>query len=220
MRSRSLARAFYQKHMEVRGRGLGVKLPHHYCYLTSMVGGMVRQMLHQMRQLDLRSAKRKHFLQGLVCHTIHELGLFFLDLRPLYLHRSEARKCIRIEQEFASRSQIRQEGGALGRLLPLRKPAPFAADDVHERVSHGTKAAAHITGELFSAERGDRVQNSVVRPAVVFVEQPDVIFSHGGGCPTPFVRGILPCPPGIRQNPRCGDYRRLEVCFQKFIDDA
>jgi hypothetical protein len=32
--------------MEVRGRRLGVKLPHHQCDLTSMVSGMVRQMLH------------------------------------------------------------------------------------------------------------------------------------------------------------------------------
>ena len=79
---RSLA-AFHQKHMEVRGHGLGVKLPHHQCDLTSMVSGMVCQMLHQVRQSDMRSAKREHFFQGFVCHAIHELDLFFLDFRPL-----------------------------------------------------------------------------------------------------------------------------------------
>jgi hypothetical protein len=61
MSIRSLAAAFHQKDMEVRGQKLGVKLPHHQCDLTSMVSGMVRQMLHQVRQTDLCCAKRKHF---------------------------------------------------------------------------------------------------------------------------------------------------------------
>ena len=67
----------------------------------------------------------------------------------------------------------------MGRLLPIRKPTPLAADNVHERVSHGTKAAAQIARELLSAEHGDGLQNSVVRPAVVFVEQLNVVFGHG-----------------------------------------
>ena len=79
---RSLA-AFHQKHMEVRGQRLSVKLPHHRCDLTSMVSGMVRQMLHEVRQSDLCCAKREHFFQGFVRHAIHEFDLFFLDFRPL-----------------------------------------------------------------------------------------------------------------------------------------
>jgi hypothetical protein len=54
MSSRSLAAAFHQKDMEVRGQRLGAKLPHHQRDLTSMVSGMVRQMLHQVHQSDLR----------------------------------------------------------------------------------------------------------------------------------------------------------------------
>src|SRR5260370_41461278 len=69
----------------------------------------------------------------------------------------------------------------MGRLLPIREPNPLAADDMHERVSHGTKATAQIARELLSTERADRLQDPVVRPAVVFVEQLNVIFSHGGG---------------------------------------
>src|SRR5437660_11965518 len=69
----------------------------------------------------------------------------------------------------------------MGRLLPIRKPTPLAADNVHERVSHGTKPAAQIARELLNAERGDRLQNSVVRPPVVVVEQLNVIFGHGDG---------------------------------------
>ena len=93
---------------------------------------------------------------------------------------------MRIEQGVSSRSQICQEGGDMGRrLLPVRKPNPLAADDVHERVSHGTKAAAQIARELVSAELGGRLQNPVVRPTVVLVEQLNVIFSHGGGWKTP-----------------------------------
>ena len=47
--------------------------------------------------------------------------------------------------------------------------------------------------ELLSAERGDRLQNPVVRPAVVFVEQLNVIFIHGEAWLTLFVWGTLPC---------------------------
>jgi hypothetical protein len=36
------AGALQEKHMEVRGERLGVKLPQHECNLTSMVSGMVR----------------------------------------------------------------------------------------------------------------------------------------------------------------------------------
>jgi len=70
---------------------------------------------------------------------------------------------------------------------------PTRRRDVHERVSHGTKAAAQIARELLSAERGDRLQNPVVRPAVVFVEQLNVIFIHGEAWLTLFVWGTLPC---------------------------
>jgi len=80
---RSLAAAFHKKHMEVRGQGFGVKLPHHQCDLTSMVSGMIRQMFHEVRQSDLCRAKGEHFFQGFVCHPTHELGLFFLDFDPL-----------------------------------------------------------------------------------------------------------------------------------------
>jgi len=75
--------------MEVRGQSLGPKLPHHQRDLTPVVSGMVRQMLHQVRQTDLRRANRKHSFQGFVRHALHELGLFFFDFRPLSLHRSE-----------------------------------------------------------------------------------------------------------------------------------
>ena len=42
----------------------------------------------------------------------------------------------------------------MGRLLPIRKPTALAADDVHERVSHGTKAAARsrVNCSALSAE--------------------------------------------------------------------
>src|SRR5712692_7089496 len=90
----------------------------------------------------------------------------------------------------------------MGRLLPIRKPTPLAADDVHQRVSHRTKAAAQITRKLLSAERGDRLQNPVVRPAVVFVEQLNVIFSHGGGWLT-LSFGYSYLAPRVRQTQRC-----------------
>lgn len=46
-------------------------------------------------------------------------------------------------------------------------------------VWHGTKAAAQIVCELISAERGDRVQDPVVRPAVVFVAMTKILQVEG-----------------------------------------
>ena len=58
----------------------------------------------------------------------------------------------------------------MGRFFPIGQPTPFATDDMHQRVSHRTKAAAQIARQLLRGERGNRLQNPVVRPAVVFVE--------------------------------------------------
>jgi len=67
----------------------------------------------------------------------------------------------------------------MGRPLPNLKPTPLTPDQVHERVAHGTEAAAEIPRELFRSEHRGRTQNSVVRPAVIFEQQPNVIFRHG-----------------------------------------
>src|ERR1700687_2322346 len=93
-------------------------------------------------------------------------------------------KSIGIEQGIPSFSQICQDSGGMGCFLPVSKPNPLAADDMHQRVSYRTKAAAQITRELLSAERGGRLQNLVVRPTVVFVQQLNVIFSHSGDGPS------------------------------------
>src|SRR5262245_47160088 len=70
----------------------------------------------------------------------------------------------------------------MGRRLPIGKPTPFAADDVHERISYRTKASTQITSELLGPESRNRLQNPVC-PAVVFVEQLNVILSHGESVP-------------------------------------
>src|SRR5262249_48855705 len=71
----------------------------------------------------------------------------------------------------------------MGRCFPIGKPTPFAADNVHERVSHRTKAATQITGELLRTESGSRFQNPVVCPTVVLIEQLNVVLSHGERVP-------------------------------------
>ena len=38
------------------------------------------------------------------------------------------------------------------RLPPVRKPDPLAADDMYQRVSHGTESTAKIARELLSPE--------------------------------------------------------------------
>lgn len=48
---------------------------------------------------------------------------------------------VNLRRIVLSRSQLGHEGGARGRILPVRKPPPRATDNVHQWVSHGTKAA-------------------------------------------------------------------------------
>jgi len=55
----------------------------------------------------------------------------------------------------------------MGRRLPIGKPTPFAADDMHERISYRTKASTQITSELLGPESRNRLQNPVVCPTVV-----------------------------------------------------
>src|SRR6266853_859209 len=88
--------------------------------------------------------------------------------------------------------QICHEGVTNGGLPPNFKPTPLHAVNVHQRVSHRTEAATQITRELLNAESGERLQNPVVRPPVVFVEQLNVIFGHGEG--RPFRLGNLTLP--------------------------
>jgi hypothetical protein len=95
-------------------------------------------------------------------------------------------------------------------LLPIRKPTPLAADDVHERVSHGTKAAAQIARELLIAELGGFLQDPVVRPAVVFVEQLNIIFTHGDGWPTLSPESYR--APGARKERRFWQFWHLGDC--------
>jgi len=81
-----------------------------------------------------------------------------------------------------------------GGSFQIRKPDPLASDNVDERIPHGTKATTQIVRELLRAERRGGLQNPVVRPAVVFVEQLNIIFCHVTLDRRPVRLGILPCP--------------------------
>lgn len=102
---------FREKHVKVSGWRLGAKLPHHQRDLAAMVSGMVRQMLHQVRQSKLCRAKGKHPFQRFACHVTHELNLLFLDFRPLCLNRGDVRIYMRIENGIPPRSQSVTEEG-------------------------------------------------------------------------------------------------------------
>ena len=80
----------------------------------------------------------------------------------------------------------------MGRRLPVGKPTPFAADDVHESISYRTKASTQITSELLGPESRDRLQNPVVGPTVVRVEQLNVILSHGERVPAICLANPIP----------------------------
>jgi hypothetical protein len=112
--------AHQQKPGEVGGDWFSTKLPHHQRNLTAMISGMVRHVLHQVREAEVCCANRKHLSQRFVCDAIHKLHLFSLDLGPRQLHRNDVRVCFRIEGNADSRPQIRDERGSESRLLPNR----------------------------------------------------------------------------------------------------
>jgi hypothetical protein len=60
-----LSNSFRTGTMKIYRHWLATNLPHHQCDLPAMVGGMVCQMLQQVRQADLCSANRKHFCKEL-----------------------------------------------------------------------------------------------------------------------------------------------------------
>jgi hypothetical protein len=67
------------------------------------------------------------------------------------------------------------------------------------------KTCAQIAGECLGGERGRRLQNPVVCPAVVLVEKLNVLSVHGLGYSNPFICRILACryPLTATQCPPC-----------------
>ena len=78
----NIAGAFQHEGMKVRSHWLCTELPNHHGDLTSVVGGMISHVLHQVRQSDLRGAKREQFYQRFIVQAIYEFFLFLLDLHP------------------------------------------------------------------------------------------------------------------------------------------
>jgi hypothetical protein len=95
-----------KKNVEIRCQRLSTKLPHRQRELTSMIGGVVDDVLHQVHQGEPRSTKGEHFRQALIGHPIYEFGLLQLDFYPLRLESINVRKCLRTEEGVASRSQF------------------------------------------------------------------------------------------------------------------
>jgi hypothetical protein len=108
----------HYEHGEVGGKRLDGKLAHHERDLTTMVSGMVRQMLHEVCQTDLLCANRKLSVQGFCCYAIHEVDLISFDFRPLSLHRGDVRKVIRIVCAVVPVPKIQDECRAGGQFLP------------------------------------------------------------------------------------------------------
>src|SRR5215470_10677815 len=163
-----------------------------------MIRGVVGHMLHQVRQTQLCCANRKHFAQGFFCHGTYELRLFFLYFLPLQAYRRQVVKCVRMEQGVLAIPQIRQQCGAVGRRFPVGEPTPFAPDDMHESVTYRTSGATQIMSELLRTESGSRFENPVVSPAVILVEQLNVVLSHAEQSPCPISRNLTPYRPSVK----------------------
>ena len=96
---------FHQKYVEIRCQRLGTKLPHRQRDLTSMIGGVVDDVLHEVHQGEPRSTKGEHFCQAFIGHPIYESGLLQLDFYPLRLESINVGERLRTEEGVASRSQ-------------------------------------------------------------------------------------------------------------------
>jgi len=97
---------FHKKYVKICCQRLSTKLPQGEHHLTSMIGGVIDDMLHQVHQPEPSSAKGKHFRQVLIVHPIYELGLLQLYLYPLRLQSIEVWKCLGTEQSVTFRSQV------------------------------------------------------------------------------------------------------------------
>ena len=97
---------FQKKYVEIRRQRLSTKLPHHERHLTSMVSGVIDDVLHQVHQREPRSTKGEHSRQTLVVQPIYEVGLLQLDFYPLRLQSIDVGKCFRTEEVVAFRSQV------------------------------------------------------------------------------------------------------------------
>ena len=69
---KSIAEMFHQKYVEIRCQRLSTKLPHRQRDSITMIGGVVDNVLHQVHQVDPRSAKRNHFRQAFIGHSIYD----------------------------------------------------------------------------------------------------------------------------------------------------
>src|SRR6266568_2360829 len=118
MCSPSLAPAFHQKHMEVRGERSGVKLPHHQRDLTSMISGMVRQMVHHLICVVRKgSIVSKDSFVTLFTNSICS----FSTSSHLTCNAATLENACGLNRASRRVLQICQEGGAMGRLFPVRK---------------------------------------------------------------------------------------------------
>ena len=94
---------FQKKYVEIGRQRLSTKLPHRERHLTSMISGVVDDVLHEVHQREPRSTKGEHFRQTLVVQPIYEVKLLRLDFYPLRLQNIDVGKCLRTEESVAFR---------------------------------------------------------------------------------------------------------------------
>jgi len=107
-----------------------------------MVSGMVRQMLHEVRQTDLFCVDRKHPSQGFVRYAIHKLDLFSLDFRHFNCTAARSGNAFGLNRALCVPVIFDEGGAGDGSSNTL---ASRSTRHVHERVSHRTEAAAQIS---------------------------------------------------------------------------
>jgi hypothetical protein len=144
------------------------------CDVTSMISGVVRQMLHQVHRSDQCCAKRKHLPQGFV------------------VTRFKNSACsLSTSAHFNCSAATLGNASGLNRTSPrflksAKKAELWAgsfqyANQIHSPLIMCTsvsrterKLTPKVARELLSAEIGCHLQNPVVRPAIVFLEQLNV----------------------------------------------
>src|SRR5262249_8232200 len=123
-------------------------------------------------------------IQTLVRGSLHKLDLLPLDFFPFVPHRGGSLKQVAVEYRISSQFQFTHELHVQRLRFPELQPDPFARNDVKERIPNRSKASAKIACELRLSERGRRVKDPPVRPAVILIQKLNVGFRHGNNRPT------------------------------------
>ena len=154
LEGKSIAEMFHQKYVEIRCQRLSTKLPHRQRDLTSMIGGVVDDVLHQVHQGEPRTRARSDSPSLPISHKVMTMSLGRKVIGRITLSTSSRPSCSDCSVRKAIRAltspsaahrhavflEIWQSFAALAALYPCdRKWAYFSRPGCESADEPGTK---------------------------------------------------------------------------------